>query len=158
LGLLIIMKNALIIVDAWNYFDEVKDPWADRESKAFGRFLNIVCNYERTKGTQIFYDPSNHKIMNQISISSKDTILSDIKNIERDYDNFYFAGFHLDICVSGKADQLSNIIDEKKIGIVLNLSLLSFEALEISLSLKNISHNFYWWTRSGFSPLNIYKN
>jgi len=150
------MKNALIVVDAWCYFDESKDLWANKEAKAFGHFLNAVCHYERSKGTQVLHESSGFDTMNEIFISNKDTILSDIKNIEKNFDFYFFAGFHLDICVSGKADQLSNSIDNRKIGIVLNLSLLSIEKSNIQSTLANIPHNFYWWTREGFSPLRLH--
>ena len=150
------MNNALIIVDAWYYHDESEDLWANKEAKAFGHFLNTVCKYERSRGTQVLHESSGFDTMNEIFISNKDTILSDIKNIKKNFDFYFFAGFHLDICVSGKADQLSNIIDKRKIGIVLNLSLLSIEKSNIQLTLANIPHNFYWWTREGFSPLRLF--
>ena len=149
------MNNAVIIVDAWDYFDEKKDPWADREAKSFSRFLNTVCNYERGHGTQIYHEPSGHNIMSQFILASDDVILDDITSIPKTHDNYYFAGFHTEICVSGKADQLSNYLPKHKNGIALNLSLLSFESQDVVISIKNINHHFYWWTRNGFSPISL---
>ena len=149
------MNNALIIVDAWDYFDEKKDPWADREAKSFSRFLNTVCNYERSRGTKIYHEPSGHDIMSQFVLASNDTVLDDIINIPKNHDNYYFAGFHTEICVSGKADQLSNYISKKQIAIAINLSLLSFESENAPKSFENINHNFCWWTRNGFSNITL---
>jgi len=148
-------KNALIICDAWDYFSEKNDRWINRETKAFCTFLNFVCNYERNRGTQIYHDASGHDIANKIILDSSDTVLSDINDIPITHECYYFAGFHLDICVSGKADALSNYVSKSQIGIALNLSLLSFESQDAATSIKNINHHFYWWTRNGFSPISL---
>ena len=148
-------KDALIICDAWDYFSEKNDQWINRETKAFCNFLNFVCNYERNRGTQIYHDASGHDIANKIILDSNDIMLSDINNIPITHEYYYFAGFHLDICVSGKADALSNYVSESQIGIALNLSLLSSESQDAATSIKNINHKLCWWSRIGFSPISL---
>ena len=88
------MKSALFVVDAYKFLDKDNNEeislLVERDTKAFGTFLNRVCKYERNRGTVIVFpkvyghnlssdeshSPSNLEIMDEIEVYDEDVIFN----------------------------------------------------------------------------------
>lgn len=150
-------KTALIVVDAWDSYwewDLEKYPFIPAETKTFGKFINYVCNTERSKGVDIFHDGNGQTLMPEID-RSNDVTLSSLEDIPLTYSQYYFCGFHYGNCIHRRLDRMSRLIETDKIGAVFNLSMIvhDFEYKRVQENMQRYRN--YLWTHSGYLPVNI---
>lgn len=165
------MKRALVIVDAWKSPGKRGDcgiPFlVERDTKAFGTFLNRVCKYERDKKTLIIHCPTNFEIMDEIEVYDDDVIFNhnppevtfeDWQKlfIDNDINEIYFGGFHFGRCIHSYVHELYRdvgLVESTKIGIVLNLSMVypgdswlyHIENSERRWDSPDPTYNWYLW-------------
>jgi hypothetical protein len=158
------MKTGLVIVDAWDFRTSSKHkihPELYIDAKAFGFFLNRVCELERKKGTKIIHSPSptsRHQIMEEMKVDQKDLIVTRGRTLtdvieSADLDKIYFAGFHFGRCIHNHASEIS-----RSSNIVLNLSMtFPGDKWKESIKSRGVDNDFryYMWGPSGFESMKI---
>tara|TARA_R110001592_G_scaffold39760_1_gene130762 strand:+ start:3522 stop:4205 length:684 start_codon:yes stop_codon:yes gene_type:complete len=148
------MKNGLVIVDAYSELastvgvDGVSTPkWSDKvmdNVNHFSKYLNYVCEYERSQGTTIIhtfgetstdklYKSVFNKSINQIEFNENDVITaSDNAHtaiMELKLNKVYWGGFHFGKCIHSHSNRVyQNLLkngrsDINILNLVLNLSM-----------------------------------
>ena len=138
-------SDCVIVVDAWKEcfsHDVENHPQLPEETKAFGVYLNHAVGLIR-KNFDVFHIAGGREIMDEIE-TEKDIVLPDVYSLPKNYDKYYFCGFHLGRCINDKPLLLHESgFDLERLGIVFNLSLL-FPCDDYN-SVRNISKNRGAW-------------
>ena len=151
-----IKREALVIVDAWKNVlphDDKRHPHLSKDTKAFGVFLNRVCELQRSRGTVIMHSPSAFEIMEEIEIHKEDVVVPHAHLLPQamanlDLDKIYFGGFHFGRCIQLHAKHIL-----PKGSIVLNLSLTFPSDLWIDQIKKHQEFRYSLWNTVGFEDL-----
>ena len=165
-------KDALIVVDAWKEVlpvDIKLHPFLEKETKTFGTWLNHMFSQIRQSPSapDIIHCGDGHNLMDEID-TSQDIICPFIKDIKDEYNNYYFCGFHMNICIPRKIIELEQKIPLKGAhGIVINLSMIYPGCSFLhDMSIQNLlgkakplymQNMFYYTHVSGFEKIYIYK-
>jgi hypothetical protein len=150
---------ALIINDPWESWfekDLIEHPHLNEECVAFSHFLNHVCEYERSKNTQIVFRTGGKPVVDSILIEESDIVLNKITDISLTYDSYYFAGFHYGRCIHKNMEALVQLgVDPGKLRAVVNLALVypgETWAAMLDVWPKYID---YLWSYNGFEEIKI---
>lgn len=170
-------KDALIVVDAWKkiWSHDIKAyPFLEKETKTFGTWLDHMFSQIRRSpsapdiihcGGGGYNDPPGHNLMDEIDMS-QDIICPYIKDIKDEYNNYYFCGFHMNICLPRKITELEQKLDILKdlgeetpgyIGIVMNLSMI-YPKDSFSFSYRKTLNRykmFYYTHAAGFEKISL---
>jgi len=134
-----------------------------KDMKAFGVFLNRVCELLRSRGTMIVHSISNRKslhggvssgMMEEIKINKKDLVILSLTDLSKvlindsRFDEIYFGGFFFGRCVHERARTIY-----PNGSIVLNLSMI-FPSDSWTEQLKNHREFKYsLWNSVGFDNI-----
>ncbi len=161
-------KDALIVVDAWKKIwphDIEAYPFLEKETKTFGTWLNHMFSQMRRSpsapdiihcGGGGYDDPLGHNLMDEIDMS-QDIICPYIKDIKDEYNNYYFCGFHMNICLPMKIYELEQKIDilrdlgeESPCGIVMNLTMIyPKDTFKYAYDKILYQHKMFYYTHAG---------
>ena len=158
-------KTAIIVVDPIKSFDDdARDKKSIQELKeinSFSYFIKYAIDLEAIKENVDVHilKYNGGQIMKKFE-SKKYHQLSDIAKIDENYYKYLFCGFHLNDCIKGAIKELTDkrSIDFKKIGIILNLMMITPE-INLNRASKNFFHPYgidlYYWTRLGHKKITI---
>ena len=103
---------SIVVCDMWNELvpnDVNYYSYLQKDTHAFGTFLNTVLNWERHHGATIYHCANGRQIMESIDVNHKDVVLDRLADISLDHNRYIFVGLHKNRCVDGYARELIDL-------------------------------------------------
>jgi hypothetical protein len=145
----------MVIVDAWENLDDFERNFLNYEKihQNFCIFLDYIIQIEKNKGTKIYFISSGKEISANLNLD-KNEIINDYSDLPKNFDEYFFCGFHIGQCIDREAIGFSKSNNKKITGVVLNLSQLSPESPYAVLKDSYSSRlSYYYWTYEGFEKI-----